>query len=177
MCAFGIGPAIASERLILRAPTLGDAAAVATLANDPAVARMTAALPHPYGLSDAEAFLSRVAGADPEREPVFAIEHRTSGLVGMLGFHEPAPRRPELGYWLGRDFWGLGYATEAVNAALGWARRDWGRKVVWAGHFSDNRASGEVLCKVGFLYTGDVTLDPCVARGAPVPCRKMVWLA
>ena len=47
-----------------------------------------------------------------------------------------------------------------------------------AGHFADNPASGQVLCKAGFLYTGDVELRPSAARGrADVPTRMMVWLA
>ena len=46
-----------------------------------------------------------------------------------------------------------------------------------AGHFSDNPASGQVLCKLGFLYTGEVKLMASTARGAEVPARMMVWLA
>ncbi|HEX7887447.1 MAG TPA: GNAT family N-acetyltransferase, partial [Phenylobacterium sp.] len=80
--------------------------------------------------------------------------------------------------WFGRPFWGRGYATEAVTGALRWAGSDWRKNVVWAGHFADNPASGQVLCKAGFLYTGDVEPRPSVARGgAAVPTRMMVWLA
>ncbi|WP_293463650.1 GNAT family N-acetyltransferase, partial [Phenylobacterium sp.] len=111
-------------------------------------------------------------------EAVFAVEHRHFGVVGVLGFHERAPGRSELGYWFGRPFWGRGYATEAVTGALRWAKGDWRRNVVWAGHFADNRASGQVLCKAGFLYTGDVEPRPCAGRnGQAVPTRMMVWLA
>ena len=49
-------------------------------------------------------------------------------------------------------------------------KRDWRKNVVVAGHFADNPASGQVLCKAGFLYTGDVELRPSAARGgADVP--------
>ena len=83
-----------------------------------------------------------------------------------------------VGYALGRPFWNRGYATEAARAGLRWAKRDWGRKVVVAGHFADNPASGQVLCKAGFLYTGDVEKRACAARGGElVPTRLMVWLA
>jgi len=96
----------------------------------------------------------------------------------MLGFRAGARGRPELDYWIGRPYWNRGYATEAVRGALRWVKRDWRRNVVVAGHFTDNPASGQVLCKAGFLYTGDVELRPCVARGgAEVPTRMMVWLA
>ena len=50
--------------------------------------------------------------------------------------------------------------------------------MVWAGHFADNRAAGQTLCKAGFLYTGDVEVRACAARdGAGVRTRRMVWLA
>jgi RimJ/RimL family protein N-acetyltransferase len=171
-------PVVGAERLVLRSPCMADAPAIAELANDRGVAGMTANMPWPYRLSDAEAWLARAATADPTANAVFAVEHRHFGLIGVLGFHEKAPRRAELGYWFGRPFWGRGYATEAAAAALGWARTEWRRNVVWAGHFADNRASGQVLVKAGFLYTGDVERRPCAARGGePVATRMMVWLA
>jgi RimJ/RimL family protein N-acetyltransferase len=95
----------------------------------------------------------------------------------MLGFRTGAQGRPDLGFSLGRRYWNRGYATEAVRAALKWVKRDWRKNVVVAGHFSDNPASGQVLCKAGFLYTGDVTLLRSQARDADVPARMMVWLA
>jgi RimJ/RimL family protein N-acetyltransferase len=83
----------------------------------------------------------------------------------------------EIGYWLGRPFWGRGYMTEAVDAALLWAGDGWGRRYLLAGHFADNPASGQVLVKAGFLYTGDVVPRFSMARGEEAPTRMMVWLA
>ncbi|MFN3583573.1 GNAT family N-acetyltransferase [Phenylobacterium sp.] len=177
MCALEVAPAIGTDRLILRRPVKADAPAIAELANDLGVAGMLARMPYPYRPADAEAFLSRLGGENPRTEATFAVEHREFGLIGMLGFREDQPRRPEVGYWLGRPFWGRGYATEALKAALAWARQDWRKNVVWAGHFADNRASGQVLVKAGFLYTGDVEPQDCLARGCKVPSRRMVWLA
>ena len=75
------------------------------------------------------------------------------------------------------DICNVGGFTEALKAALGWLAAEWRRKAVWAGHFADNRASAQVLVKAGFLYTGDVVKQSCLARGGPVLSRKMVWLA
>ena len=185
MCSIEVTPVISTERLVLRGPVRGDAEAIYRLASDINVAGMLATMPHPYRRADAEAFLEGAMARDWNAEPEFAIEHRNFGVVGMLGFkarageagaHEQSGR-PELGFWIGRPYWNRGYMTEAVRGALKWARRDWRRNVVVAGHFSDNPASGQVLCKAGFLYTGDVELTPCLARGQEVPTRRMVWLA
>ena len=175
MCAIEVTPVISTERLTLRGPVRSDAEAIYRLASDLNVTGQTSQMPHPYGMADAEAFLDRAMGADFHAEPTFAIEHRNFGVVGVLSFD--AGERPELGYWLGRPYWNRGYMTEAVRGALKWARRDWRKNVVVAGHFADNPASGQVLCKSGFLYTGDVELRPSAARGQAVPTRMMVWLA
>lgn len=177
MCAIEISPVIATERLLLRSPVRSDAKTIASLAGDIAVSGQTCGLPHPYAEREAEAAVERAYGLDWSREAQFAIEHRHFGLVGMLGFKTGANARPQLSYWVGRPFWNRGYATEAVRGALKWVKRDWRKRLVVAGHFTDNPASGQVLCKAGFLYTGDVELKASRARGHQVPTRMMVWLA
>jgi RimJ/RimL family protein N-acetyltransferase len=168
---------IATERLVLRAPRLDDAARLAELANDFDVARMTTEIPHPYSLGDADDFLRRMETRDRARQAVFAIEHPKDGFVGVLGFHPKEPAAPEVGYWIGRPYWGQGYATEAARAALDWAGAGWGRRLVVSGHFADNPASGRVLEKAGFLYTGVVQPRHSKARGEDAATRMMVWLA
>jgi RimJ/RimL family protein N-acetyltransferase len=169
--------AITTERLRLREPGAADAAPLAVLADDFDVSRMTASVPFPYARADADAFIGRMAARDRAREAVFAIEHAGDGPIGVLGFHPTGDRPPELGYWLGRPYWGRGLATEAVRAALDWADRAWAQRWIVAGHFADNPASGRVLDKAGFLYTGVVKPLFCKARGADVPSRMMVRLA
>ena len=178
MCAIEVSPVVSTERLVLRGAVRNDAERLAELANDFNVAARTVSIPHPYELADAEAYLSRAMACDWERHAEFVIEHHTFGVVGSIGFTHKRGERAEIGYFLGRRYWNRGYATEAVRGALRWVKRDWRRNVVVAGHFADNPASGQVLCKAGFLYTGDVELRPCAARdGAEVPTRLMVWLA
>ena len=177
MSAFEVGPRIETARLVLRAPRPQDAVYVAELANDTEVARMTSRVRHPYRLADAEAFLGAQAQADPRREQVFLIEHPTFGPMGMAGLHKADHAVPELGYWLGRTFRGRGFATEAARAVVAWARDAWGRRALVSGHFSDNPASGRVLEKAGFLYTGEVRSRFSVGRHSDVDTKMMVWLA
>jgi RimJ/RimL family protein N-acetyltransferase len=178
MCAIEVTPVVATERLILRGPVKTDAAALAFLLNDLNVAGMTSKIPHPYGLADAEDWLEGARKCDYVETADFIVEHRNFGVVGGLSFMPGPNGRPELGYWVGRPYWNRGYATEAVRGAMKWARRDWRKSVVVSGHFADNPASGQVLVKSGFLYTGDVERRSCRARGRDdVPTRMMVWLA
>jgi RimJ/RimL family protein N-acetyltransferase len=166
-----------TKRLTLRPPDRDDAARIAELAGDYDVARMTTRMPHPYTLADAEGFLAHCEIADPAKEHVFAITTQDDGLIGMIGLHSQGGLGPEIGYWLGKPWWGRGLATEAAQAVLAFGRNDWRRKLLVSGHFADNPASGGVLTKAGFLYTGVVEDRFCVSRGKPMPTRMMVWLA
>lgn len=178
MSGSGVGPRLNTERLTLRAPEPDDARTIAHLANDIDVARMTARMPHPYTIEDAQAFVAQVRARGSSDRATFVIDVEGRGPAGLIGFFTDAGERlPELGYWLGRPFWGRGYATEAADAALAWASRQWGRRALRSGHFTDNDASGRVLCKAGFLYTGVVEQRFSRARGAETPTRMMVWLA
>ena len=175
MCSALLAPAIRTERLKLRAPTPVDAPRIAQLCNDADIPRMTTRMPWPYDLADAEYFVDAVAEQDHERENTFLIEH-DGEVVGCVGLFM-RNRLPEIGYWIGRPYWGRGFATEAAKAALRWARDDWRKKVIVAGHFADNPASGTVLTKAGFLYTGDVEMRHSLARGEVAATRMMVWIA
>ena len=177
MCIIETQPVIETRRLILRSPGAQDIPRIAALANDPEVARMTQRMPHPFGVGDAEDFVLHVAAQDPARAVGFVIEHEDLGPVGVIGLHESGDPAPETGYWIGREFWGRGFATEALEGALVWAGRKWKRRALLAGHFADNPASGRVLEKAGFLYTGEVRRPFSDARGTTADKRMMVWLA
>ena len=168
---------IRTDRLILRAPQAGDVAAITRLCGDYAVASMTTRMPHPYAESDARHFVQQVGRQDLSRERTFVIELPGEGAIGCLGFHKAGGAALEFGYWIGRPYWGQGFATEAGAGALHWASEDWGRRAIASGHFADNPASANVLIKSGFLYTGEVQPRRCLARGQIAPTRMMVWLA
>ena len=171
------GPALRTARLDLRPPELADARRLAALANDFDVVRMTGSMPFPYALSDAEAFVRHAQAADPSEEALFVIDLPGEGPIGTIGLDPDGVMTVEAGYWLGRPYWGRGYATEALASVLAWARDSWGRRCVTARHFADNPASGAVLIKAGFLYTGRVGAWPCRSRGEDVATRWMVWIA
>lgn len=172
MCSADV---IDTARLKLRPLCADDARRLAELASDPQVSRMTTRIPHPYGLADAEGFIAAQAANASGR--VFAIQGEGERLIGVVGLHsEPPTPWPELGYWLGRDYWGRGYATEAARAVVDWARAG-GRRALASSHFSDNPASGRVLEKTGFLYTGDRDRRLSAARGEAAELRRMAWLA
>ena len=89
---------------------------------------------------------------------------RGAPIIGVVGLHPEEDGGLGFGYWIARDHWGQGYATEAGRGALEVAR-SLGHKRVVAGHYIDNPASGRVLRKLGFRETGEVRPTFCRARG------------
>jgi ribosomal-protein-alanine N-acetyltransferase len=153
---------IETARLILRSLELRDAARIALFASDWEVARMTARIPHPYTEDAAEEFIAAVAQADGL---ALAIAERQSPamLIGCAGIErwQPAPGyggkqrelaagEAELGYWIGRPYWGRGYATEAGGALLAFAFRHLGLERIIVSAMLDNPASRRVIEKLGF---------------------------
>src|ERR1700687_1115094 len=144
-------PVLETKRLALRAPRLGDAKTVAALANDRRIAENTARIPHPYQTSDAESFITGANKAGGEA--TFLITLRDETVIGACGI-VLQDRTPELGYWLGLPYWGKGYATEALHAAIDYAFTDLGHEALQAGSRVTNPASRRVLEKCGFQWTG-----------------------
>jgi RimJ/RimL family protein N-acetyltransferase len=104
------------------------------------------------------------------RDHVYAIDLTGEGLIGCIGAHARRTGDVEFGYWIGRPFWGRGLATEAACAVAEEARALGSLR---AGHFVDNPASGRVLEKAGFRYTGAVELRFSLARGEKAATRIM----
>jgi RimJ/RimL family protein N-acetyltransferase len=143
-------PVLETERLVLRAPRLADAEAIARLANDRRVAENTARIPHPYACEDADEFVAAVNRG--EDEAVFAVVLKGE-LIGMCGV-EPREDKAEIGYWLGVPYWGHGYATEAARAMIDHAFGTLGHQTLEASARVSNPVSRRVLEKCGFQWTG-----------------------
>ena len=163
---------LSTPRLRLRRPLAADDARQTHLITDPDVARMTTRIPHPYRLQDAHDFLAHAS------DSLFAIDLSEAGLIGLIGFRDATVLGPEIGHWIGKPYWGRGLATGAATAAFVWAHRDWSKRCLVSGHFADTPASGAVLNKAWFLYTGEVTKHSSLARGGQVVhTRRMIRLA
>jgi RimJ/RimL family protein N-acetyltransferase len=159
---------IETERLSLRKPTLADAKAIAALANDRRIAEMTRRLPHPYTQDEAVRFVEAIAG--DSSETVFLIEHNHAP-VGMAGVDWSEPSSPELGYWIGVDHWGRGFATEAARAVIDHTFETFAVDRMISGARVVNPASRNVLEKCGFQWSG-VELRRFRALGSSTPVDR-----
>lgn len=152
-----------TERLFLRPAWPEDWSEILAGIGEEAIARNLAKVPWPYGEAEARWF----AGQRQERcRPNFLVVESASGrVVGSCGIGEYAGE-PELGYWIARNAWGRGYATEAARGVIEVAKL-LGIRRLTAGHFADNPASGRVIRKLGFRPTGTARRFS-LARGCEV---------
>jgi len=143
-------PIFQTTRLKLRAPCRGDVKAIVRLANDRRVSENTLRVPHPYTAGDAEQFVAAVNRQNGEATFMIVLDGAPIGACGI----EAREGGAEVGYWIGRPYWGRGYATEAVRAVIDHAFGDLGNDALQAGARVSNPASRRVLEKCGFQWTG-----------------------
>jgi [ribosomal protein S5]-alanine N-acetyltransferase len=136
-----------------RAP---DAASLAAHADDREVWRqLRDAFPHPYTQADAEAFIARASTVGVHRPFAIVVDGEAVGGIGYTRQADVERISSEIGYWIGRAFWGRGLMTrvvQAFTAAVFEAHPDLRR--VYALPFASNGASARVLEKAGFTLEG-----------------------
>lgn len=171
-------PVLETERLTLRAFNLSEAPRVNLLAGEREIAATTAIIPHPYPDGEAERWIATHAQKWSDGVGVdFAIVLRADNtLIGAIGWMlKPVHQRAEVGYWIGRKFWGNGYATEALRAVIDHAF-SLGINRVFAEHFAHNPASGRVMQKAGMKHEGTLR-QHMVKWDQPVDCEVYGILA
>jgi RimJ/RimL family protein N-acetyltransferase len=156
-------PDLSTDRLILRPLEQADAAEIVRLVNDFDVARYTATIPFPYDMQMAREFVEAPETAveagqrfpdEPEGAVVLAIVLKQGAqLVGCIGLQK-TPEGPELGYWIGKEFWGHGYATEAAARMVRLAFETYQLPQLIASAVTINDGSHRVLEKIGFVVCG-----------------------
>jgi [ribosomal protein S5]-alanine N-acetyltransferase len=151
-------PTLRTSRLTLGAFEAGDAPELQRLAGAREIADTTLAIPHPYELDHALAWIGQ-----QRREAVrgrainFAIRLSSSGaLIGSVGLRDIDPEhlQAELGFWVGVPWWGNGYAREAAAAVIAFGFEQLGLNRICAHHMARNPAAGRVLQSAGMQREG-----------------------
>jgi RimJ/RimL family protein N-acetyltransferase len=159
------------------------AAALQPLLEDAAIAATTP-FPHPYPPNGAEAYVAeamalRTAGT----KYVFAVLAPDGAPVGMslLKDVDQGHRTGELGYWIGRPWWGRGLATAAAGATLGFGFSALGLERIQAVCLAENPASLRVLAKLGFeeveRFEERLQKWPAPRTSVRLTLARQVWAA
>ncbi|MFB5762434.1 GNAT family N-acetyltransferase [Paenibacillus medicaginis] len=146
-----------TDRLLLRYFELSDASRVQDLAGNEEVARTTLSIPHPYPDGAAEQWIVNVRQFSEKGERyAFAMVKKEDGLligtvsIGISKRHNHA----ELGYWVGKPYWGQGYATEAARRILQFSFEELHLNRIFAAAIITNPGSYQVMRKIGMKEEG-----------------------
>lgn len=146
---------IETERLRLRPWVLSDADDLFRWASDSAVGP-AAGWPAHGSVDESRAIIQNVLSGPedyaiclkPDGRPVGAISLMPKGRARLTDRDGEC----ELGYWIGRPFWGRGLVPEAARALLRRAFSDLGMSKVWCAWYEGNDRSRRVQQKLGFQF-------------------------
>lgn len=143
-----------TERLLLRPWRPEDAECLYQNAKDPEVGP-AAGWPCHTGVDNSREIIT-AALSGPETYAVCLKDNKPIGSIGLKlnGSTDMTDRDDEceLGYWIGKPFWGQGLIPEAARELLRRAFEDLGMRAVWCGYYDGNTKSRRVQDKLGFLY-------------------------
>ena len=144
-----------TERLLLRKWTEEDADSLFEYAKDPEVGPIAGWPPH----RSREESLDVIRNVLNGRECYAICEKGNPKAIGaielILNRHNDTENHDEeweLGYWLGKPFWGRGYMPEAAREMIRHGFEDLGMNTIWCGYFEGNQKSKRVQEKIGFVY-------------------------
>lgn len=144
-----------TERLMLRKWEETDALSLFAYAKDPDVGPIAGWPPHRSVEESLEVIRNVFGGAECyaicEKEngkAIGAIELKLNGNTDMTERDDEC----ELGYWLGKPFWGRGYVPEAAREILRHGFEELGMNTIFCGYYEGNQKSKRVQEKLGFVY-------------------------
>ncbi len=153
--AFEVRKKMETERLILRHWEDSDAENLYKYGRDPDVGPIAGWPPHQSIEESRDVIRNVLSGKEAyaiclkeDGKAIGAIELKLNGHIDMTDRDDEC----ELGYWLGKPFWGQGIMPEAVKEMLRHAFEDCGMQKVWIGYYEGNNKSKRVQEKCGFKY-------------------------
>lgn len=159
-----LGPILRTARLDLRWLTLEDAPVMRAICANKNVAATSGSIPHPYPEGEEIRVLERVAeGVEKGTWYLFGMVVRETGeLIGDVSLHINREQfAAELGYLLAESAWGNGYASEAAEAAIGFAFGTLGLRRVEGRCVTTHPASARIMEKIGMTREGHLKESFC----------------
>lgn len=140
---------------LIRDFTRDDAESLALSGNDREVwLCLRDRFPSPYTRRDALDWIELVNNSNPKINFAIDVEGRVVGGIGLMMQTDVARVSAEIGYWLGKEYWGKGIMTKAVSGMSEWAFRNFPITRLYALVFDFNESSAKVLEKCGYQLEG-----------------------
>ena len=140
---------------VLRPFAPADAPSIATHANDRDIwLQVRDRFPHPYTRLHADEFISHAMTKSPPQNLAVCVDDTAVGSISIFPQTDIERVSAEIGYWLGKPYWGRGIMTPAVKSMTRYAIDNFGLTRVFAVIGAHNTGSMRVLEKAGFVREG-----------------------
>ena len=144
-----------SKEIKLRQLNLSDKSDLAKLANNKEIwNNLRDYIPHPYDENDAEFFINLTRQEKPKQNFAIEFKGQLCGVIGLIIQKDVYRKSAEIGYWIGKPFWGLGITTKAVELITEYGFGKLKLNRIYTGIFEYNIASMRVLEKNEFKKEG-----------------------
>ena len=159
----------------MRPPVLDDAGALfQRVARDPEVTKYLLWAPHRDVAATRRVIAEKMNVSDDER--TWAIELKHSGeVIGLTSCRRPMPHSVEIGYCLGRRWWGKGFMSEVLGVVLDALEADRQVYRVWATCSPDNERSARLLESAGFVQEGRLARHAVYPTMGPEPQDSLLY--
>jgi RimJ/RimL family protein N-acetyltransferase len=166
---------ITGPRLLLRPPVLDDAGQLfQRVARDPQVTKYLLWTPHPDVAATRRVITERLNVEDHARTWVIALRH-SDEIIGMISGRLSVRHSVEIGYCIGRRWWGKGLMSEALDTLVAALGADRALYRVWATCNVDNKRSVRLLQRAGFLLEGRLTRHAVYPSLGPEPRDSLLY--
>jgi RimJ/RimL family protein N-acetyltransferase len=166
---------MAGPRVLLRPPVHDDAVPLfQRVARDPAVTQYLQWAPHPDAGVTRRVLAEKINVSDDERTWAIVLQ-QTGQVIGLTSCRRPVTHSVEIGYCIGRRWWGNGLMPEVVDLLLTALAAD--RKVfrVWATCSVYNERSARLLERMGFILEGRLARHAIYPTMGPEPQDSLLY--
>jgi [ribosomal protein S5]-alanine N-acetyltransferase len=135
-----------TDNLVIKKPSEKHLKSLIKELNNWNISKWLIEVPYPYSIDDAKYWVKKTK-QDQYSLNIY-LKNKLIGGVSLSNQRENS--KWELGYWIGEEYWGNGYAIEACENLISYFFSNTNNSIIYASHMKDNIKSKKIIIKLGF---------------------------
>lgn len=135
-----------TDNLVIKKPSENHLNSLIKELNNWNISKWLIEVPYPYSIDDAKYWVKKTK----QDEYSFNIYLKNKLIGGVSLSNQRENSKWELGYWIGEEYWGNGYAIEACENLISYFFSNTNNSIIYASHMKDNIKSKKIIIKLGF---------------------------
>ena len=135
-----------TDNLVIKKPSEKHLNSLIKELNNWNISKWLIEVPYPYSIDDAKYWVKKTK----QDQYSLNIYLKNKLIGGMSLSNQRENSKWELGYWIGEEYWGNGYAIEACENLISYFFSNTNNSIIYASHMKDNIKSKKIIIKLGF---------------------------